>query len=141
MAENGTDDIRYYTVEDAAGDTVAEIAMAPGYRLSPLIVDHGADVDRATIQLDAECTIEDHHPCDVKVALGVATDVAEAAGLASYGKLREITDRGVVSEAEAEAVLATWATEVQGSEVVTAEQRDWATVVTEELWPAENKGA
>lgn len=138
MAKNGTGETRYYAVEDAAGDTVAEIAVASGYRLSPVIVDRGPAAP--DIALDAECTIEDHHPCDVKVALGVAAEVAEAAGLASYGKLREITDRGVVSEAEAETVLRTWATEVQGSEIVTAEQRDWAEVVASELWPEENKG-
>lgn len=90
----------------------------------------------AELDLGASCTIEDHHPCDVRVALGLARDIAEQAGLQSYGKLQAIQDEGVVSMPEAERVLRRWAKEVQRAPQVTAEQRDWATIVIEEVWPA-----
>lgn len=135
---HGQDEIGAVVVTTDHAAPVEGALTGAGYRLEPAIVDRGAetDGDAPAIELDRECTVEDHHPCDVKVAIAVATEVAAEAGLASYGSLAAIQDRGVVSEAEAEQTLRTWAAEVQSAPATTAEQRDWAAVVAEELWPS-----
>lgn len=121
--------------QSPGGGAVARHLTSEGYALEALGADGGAGGE---IVLDAACTIEDHRPCDVKVSIAAASEVAEQAQLPSRGKLHQIQEAGVVSIAEAESVLRVWADEVRTSPGTTEEQRNWADVITEELFPAQN---
>lgn len=76
MSENdSTAGVTFWAVEDARGETVAEIALPPGSRLV-----RGAETPRAHT-LGEACDVEDHTPCDVNVSVGYAQELVEAEGL------------------------------------------------------------
>lgn len=84
------------------------------------------------IVLGESCSVEDHAPCDVKVAIGLAVSTAKRYGLASYPKLKAIQDRGTVTTAEAKRVLKQWDKQLQAS-AAPANQKTWGNIVLERL--------
>ena len=76
MSENdSTTGVTFWSIEDARGERVAEIALPPGSRLVP-----GVAAPRAHT-LGETCDVEDHTPCDVNVSVGYAQELVEAEGL------------------------------------------------------------
>lgn len=79
------------------------------------------------------CTIAEPIHCKYKTALGVALDVSKEAKLPIYGKLKQVSEKGYTSNQEADKLLGRWAHEVQTSKQTTADQKDWATAVLQEI--------
>ena len=84
------------------------------------------------IRLGEECSIVDHRPCDVKIAVALAAESAQKYGLASYPKLKAIQDRGTVTTAEAKRVLKTWDKQLQAS-AAPKDQKTWGKIVLENI--------
>ena len=84
------------------------------------------------ITIGENCDIRDHRPCDVKVAVSLASESAKRYDLAIYPQLKAIQDRGTVTTAEAKRVLKTWDKQLQAS-AAPANQKTWGKVVLENL--------
>ena len=87
---------------------------------------------KKAITLGESCTIENHKPCDLKVAISLASESAKQYDLPSYATLKKIQDRGTVTTAEAKRVLKTWDKQLQAS-AAPANQKTWGKVVLENL--------
>lgn len=85
------------------------------------------------ITLGESCDVIDHTPCDIKVAVSLASESAKRYGLPSYPDLHKIQERGTVTKAEASRVLHTWAQQLKSSPKVPADQKTWGDVVLEQL--------
>lgn len=133
-----------YAVLDAAGHPVGLIAVDDAHRAACHDALAGAgyrvtevedEASAPAIHLDAECTLDDHEPCDLATGIGVAAEVAEELQLPSHGRLQAIVDSGVVSRQEARAVLNQWAAEVRSAPGADEDALGWADVVESEVSP------
>jgi hypothetical protein len=84
-----------------------------------------------------ECTYEDRTPCEVKVAVGIASDDGRrtvAPNMAALDRLRSRLDRGgSVSEAEARRELTAWARSTLTNPATPERYRNRARVVADAL--------
>lgn len=109
-----------------------------GFHVEPLGAEERGDaqepaVEAAKIDLDKECTVQDKEPCKIKVALGVAEDVAREAQLPSHGKLSTIIESGYTDTRVARDVLRQFTQEVAACTTCSDEQRIMADVIRENL--------
>lgn len=85
------------------------------------------------IDLEGECTPDDHLKCDTKVALGVAHDVSCELSLPGCGKLSEIVEGRYTNAGDARQALEEFVQEVRQSPRAGEDEIGWADVVESEV--------
>lgn len=129
-------DFRLLVAHQPIGSVTLDPSHLVAVRAALATEGYALEVEEPVVDLAENCDVEDHRPCDLKVSLGVARDTAETLHLPVYGKVQQIIDRGVISEPEAEQVLRTWAHQLRSHRTATDEEKEWAAIVTETLWPS-----
>jgi hypothetical protein len=83
------------------------------------------------------CTVEEPIACELKVAVGVATEAARANGGSNAARLESLAQRlergGTVSISAAKKELRVWAQETQANRSAPPNDKRWARTISEAL--------
>lgn len=74
---------------------------------------------------DGKCDINDHRPCEMRVAVGMAADICETEGIAMTPGLQRIWDEQYASDTQLKQAMAEWAQTVPPERKDEAENIVW----------------